>query len=335
MTAAADIWTTSQARGEALKATVQSAVKSAVQSNVQSTVQSTVQGQLTAAAPLMRHSWFRTGGPADLLFEPAGEGDLAAFLQGLPSTTPVTLLGVGSNILVRDGGLRGVVIRLGKAFAGVQIEGNKLQAGAAAMDVHVAKAAAKASLAGLEFLVGIPGTIGGAIAMNAGAYGHEIKDILIKGRAMDRAGALHHFTTSDYDFTYRRSGLPADWIILSATLQAVAGQKDSIQARMTEISTTRQDSQPIGTRTGGSTFKNPDPEISNGRSAWQLIDLAGCRGMRIGDAQISEKHCNFLINHGKATAFDLETLGEAVRKKVLETTGVSLEWEVKIIGEKA
>jgi len=287
-----------------------------------------VRGRLVKKAPLARLSWFRTGGEADVLFEPADEADLVAFLRHLPGDVPLTVIGVGSNLLVRDGGVDGVVLRLGRAFANIVIRGDVVKAGAAAMDVHVAKAAARAGLTGLEFLVGVPGTIGGALRMNAGAYGAEIKDILLHAHAVDRYGHVHELRPEDFDYSYRESAITDGMIILSGAFQGRAGDVDDIGAEMARIMSERQESQPIGTRTGGSTFKNPD-----GMKAWELIDKAGCRGLRVGDAQVSEKHCNFLINHGDASAADIETLGEEVRKRVKEKTGVELEWEIRILGK--
>lgn len=288
-----------------------------------------VRGRVVENAPLARLSWFRTGGPADVLFEPADEEDLVSFLHHLPGDVPITVIGVGSNLLVRDGGVDGVVIRLGRAFAAIDIRGDVVKAGAGAMDVHVARAAQKAGLSGLEFLVGVPGTIGGALPMNAGAYGREIKDILIHAHGVDRYGHQYELGVADFDYEYRHSGENAKKLIFTrASFQAQTGNPDEIRERMDKISTERQESQPIGTRTGGSTFKNPD-----GQRAWELIDEAGCRGLRIGDAQVSEKHCNFLINHGGATAAEIEELGEAVREKVKAETGVTLEWEIRRIGK--
>jgi UDP-N-acetylmuramate dehydrogenase len=289
-----------------------------------------VKGRLVENAPLSRLSWFKTGGPADVLFEPADEADLVSFLRHVPGDIPLTIIGVGSNLLVRDGGVAGVVIRLGRAFSEIDIRADVVKAGAAAMDVHVARAAAKAGLAGLEFMVGVPGTIGGALRMNAGAYGKEIADVLIHAHAVDRYGHVHELRAADFGFGYRTSKAAKDLIFLRASFHTKAGDEAAIVARMNEISAERQESQPIGTRTGGSTFKNPD-----GKKAWELIDAADCRGLRVGDAQVSEKHCNFLINHGAATAEDIETLGEMVRAKVKEKTGVELEWEIAIIGRKA
>ena len=267
-----------------------------------------VRGRLEFDADIAKVTWFRTGGPADVSFRPADEEDLSAFLSGLDPSIAVTVLGIGSNLLIRDGGIRGVVIRLGKG----------------------ALAAAKAGLAGLEFLTGIPGTIGGALRMNAGAYGREIKDILVAARAVDRSGRIHEISAGDMGLTYRHSSAPGDWIFTEARLTGTPGQAADIRAAMDEIDRTRAEAQPLKTRTGGSTFKNPPNE-----KAWQLIDRAGCRGLRIGDAQVSEKHCNFLLNTGQARAADIEALGEEVRRRVLETTGHSLEWEIKRLGEPA
>lgn len=286
-----------------------------------------VKGRLVEDACLARLSWFRTGGNAELLFEPADEDDLVKVLRHLPSSVPITVIGVGSNLLVRDGGVDGLVIRLGRGFSDISMRGNVVAAGAGAMDVHVAKAAAKNGLTGLEFLVGVPGTIGGAVRMNAGAYGREIKDVLKHAHAVDRYGHIVELQPEDLAYSYRHSALDDSMIVLRASFNASIGDEDKILAKMQEISSSRADSQPLGTRTGGSTFKNPD-----GHHAWKLIDEAGCRGMRIGDAQVSEKHCNFLINHGQATATELETLGEKVRAKVKANSGIDLEWEIRMIG---
>ncbi len=290
-----------------------------------------VKGRLVENAPLSRLSWFRTGGPADVLFEPADEADLVSFLRHVPGDVPITVIGVGSNLLVRDGGVEGVVIRLGRAFSQIDVRGDVVKAGAGAMDVHVARAAQKAGLTGLEFMVGVPGTVGGALPMNAGAYGVEIKDVLIHAHGVDRYGHVHELRAADFNFGYRSSNPETKNLIFTrASFQAHTGDPAEILFRMEEISAERQESQPIGTRTGGSTFKNPE-----GKKAWELIDAAGCRGMRIGDAQVSEKHCNFLLNLGSATAAQIEELGEAVRAKVLEKTGVELEWEIRRIGRTA
>jgi len=289
-----------------------------------------VRGRLVEDACLSRLSWFRTGGNAELLFEPADEDDLVKVLRHLPSSVPITIIGVGSNLLVRDGGVEGLVIRLGRGFSEICMRGNVVSAGAGAMDVHVAKAAARNGLTGLEFLVGVPGTIGGAVRMNAGAYGREVKDVLKHAHAVDRYGHIVELQPEDFDYSYRHSALDESMIVLKASFNAAIGEEADILERMREISASRAESQPLGTRTGGSTFKNPD-----GMNAWKLIDEAGCRGMRIGDAQVSEKHCNFLINHGGATAAQLETLGEQVRSAVKDNSGVELEWEIRRIGSPA
>lgn len=288
-----------------------------------------VRGRIAKDANLARLSWFRTGGNADILFEPADENDLVQVLRKTPSTMPITVIGVGSNLLVRDGGVRGMVIRLGRGFSGISARGNVVIAGGGAMDIHVAKFAAKEQLTGLEFLSGIPGTIGGAVKMNAGAYGREVKDCLKHAHAVDRFGHIEELDPEDFDFAYRHSALGDGHIILKAAFYAKPGDETVINATMKDIADARADSQPLGTRTGGSTFKNPAD-----KHAWELIDEAGCRGMSIGDAQVSEKHCNFMINHGAATAADIEKLGEHVRQAVQEKTGVQLEWEIKRIGEK-
>lgn len=287
-----------------------------------------VRGRIVEDANLARLSWFRTGGNAEILFEPADEEDLVSVLRRLPGYVPITVIGVGSNLLVRDGGVEGMVIRLGRGFSAIEMRGNVVSAGAGAMDVHVARAAAKAGLAGLEFMVGVPGTVGGAVRMNAGAYGHEVADVLLHAHAVDRYGHIEELEPQDLGFAYRKSTLPEDMIVLKAAFKVSQGERADIEARMKEISTARAESQPLGTRTGGSTFKNPE-----GMNAWKLVDQAGCRGLRIGDAQVSEKHCNFLINHGAATAQELEELGETVRARVKQETGVNLEWEIRRIGK--
>ncbi len=286
-----------------------------------------VRGRLTANAPLSAITWFRVGGPAEVLFRPEDREDLLAFLAGKPRDVPVTVIGVGSNLLVRDGGIPGVVLRLARGFAEIRVEGEEVEAGAAALDVNVAKVAADAGLAGLEFLVGVPGTIGGAARMNAGAYGSELKDVLLWVEAADGQGRVHRLTPAELQLGYRSSGLPADWVVLKARLQARAGEPAEIQARMAEITAQRGATQPVRSRTGGSTFANPP-----GARAWELIDAAGCRGLRLGGAQVSELHCNFLINTGTATAADLEALGEEVRRRVKRVCGIKLRWEIKVIG---
>jgi UDP-N-acetylmuramate dehydrogenase len=286
-----------------------------------------LRGKLSPNAPLAGLSWFRTGGPAQALFEPADELDLAYFLTQLDPAIPVLTLGLGSNMLVRDGGVEGIVIRLGKPFQEIAVQGPLVRAGAGAPDVKIASAAADAGLAGLAFLRGVPGAIGGALRMNAGAYGAEIKDVFVSCRGVRRNGEFITFSGRDMDFSYRHCGAPADVIFTNAVFAGQAGDKAAILAEMTEITRTRAQTQPVNTRTGGSTFKNPP-----GAKAWELIDKAGCRGLAIGDAQVSELHCNFLINRGAASAADIETLGEAVRARVLETSGISLEWEIKRVG---
>ncbi len=292
-----------------------------------------VRGRLKANVPLSNFTWFRVGGPADVLFMPADADDLAAFLKRLPEDIPVSVIGVGSNLLVRDGGVAGVVIRLGGGLGGITcLPGGRVRAGAAALDVAVAKAAAGAELTGLEFLRGIPGTVGGALRMNAGAYGGEIKDVLIEAVALDRCGERHLLSVAEMGFGYRTSCVPEDFIFIEALFQGRPGKAEEIAARMAAISEARETAQPIKSRTGGSTFKNPDPAVSGGRKAWELIDAAGCRGAVCGDAQVSEQHCNFLINRGGARAADLEKLGERVRSEVAKKTGITLEWEIRRIG---
>lgn len=286
-------------------------------------------GRLTADAALGPQTWFRAGGAAEVLFRPADVEDLAAFMACLPSDVPVTVLGVGSNILVRDGGVKGVVIRLLRGFTGISVEGHEIVAGAGALDLNVALTARDHGLAGLEFLSGIPGTIGGALRMNAGAYEGDVAQVFVSAEAVDRAGKVHAVAADGMGFSYRHSEAPADWIFTAARLRATPGDQLAIARRIAEIDAARTDSQPRS-RTGGSTFVNPP-----GRKAWQLIDQAGCRGLRIGAAQVSEKHCNFLINLGEATAGDIEGLGEEVRRRVQEKTGVQLEWEIRRIGEAA
>jgi UDP-N-acetylmuramate dehydrogenase len=286
-----------------------------------------LRGRLLANQPLNEFTWFRVGGPAQALFMPEDENDLAYALRNLPNDIPVTVIGAGSNLIVRDGGVPGVVIRLGRGFNEVTVEPeNRLRAGAAMLDVMVARAAQKAAIAGLAFLSGIPGTIGGALRMNGGAYGGETKDILIEARGVDRAGNLRSFGNAEMGFAYRHCGVAEDVIFTSALLQGRAGDPAQIAAEMAAIKDKREASQPRN-RTGGSTFKNPP-----GQSAWKLVDEAGCRGLIVGDAQVSELHSNFLINRGHASAADIETLGETVRERVQAHCGVELEWEIKRIG---
>jgi len=286
-----------------------------------------LKGRLQRDAELSKITWFRVGGPAEVMFRPEDLDDLQAFLSAKPVNVPVTVIGVGSNLLVRDGGVPGVVIRLGKGFANIAVQGDRLRAGAAAPDLYVARAARDAGLSGLEFLCGVPGTVGGALRMNAGAYGGEVKDVLCRAWTLDPTGTLHEITNAEMDFGYRHCGVADDWIFTETEFEGIPGDKAAISARMEEIGETRMDSQPVRSRTGGSTFANPE-----GDKAWRLIDAAGCRGLRMGGAMVSEQHCNFLINTGGATAADLEALGEEVRRRVRETSGVELRWEIRRIG---
>ena len=295
-----------------------------------------VRGKLEASVTLAPFTWFRVGGPAEVLFQPADEADLADFLRLCPADIPILAVGVGSNLIVRDGGVPGVVIRLSpRGFGQISTDGLQVTAGAACLDASVAKRAAEAGIAGLEFYRGVPGTIGGALRMNAGCYDSETKDVLVSCVAYDRAGQRHEFSCADMGFTYRHTTAPADLIFVSATFQGTAGDPAEILARMDAITQKREQSQPIRDKTGGSTFKNPDPVQSGGRKSWQVIDAAGLRGYQIGGAQMSEKHCNFMINTGTATAKDLEALGEHVIQQVKATQGVDLHWEIKRIGSKS
>ena len=286
-----------------------------------------LRGRLLPDEPLAPLTWFRVGGPAQVLFVPEDEADLAYFLSNVPADVPVTVVGLGSNLIVRDGGVPGVVIRLGRGFSDIKVEGERIRAGAAVPDVRVAQAAQKAGLAGLAFLRGIPGAIGGALRMNGGAYGRETKDALVEARGVDRSGKVRVFANGDMHYTYRHCGAPDDIIFTEALFQGTPGDPAAIAAEMDKITESREATQPIKSRTGGSTFKNPP-----GYKAWQLVDAAGCRGLIVGDAQVSQLHCNFLINRGNATAADIESLGETVRKRVKENSGVELEWEIKRIG---
>jgi UDP-N-acetylmuramate dehydrogenase len=290
---------------------------------------SAVRGRLTPDAPLDAITWFRVGGPADLLFQPADEADLSSFLKNLPADVPVTVVGVGSNLLVREAGVRGVVIRLSaKGFGeAVAIGGDRIRAGAATPDKRVAAVALEAGIGGFHFYHGIPGAIGGALRMNAGANGVETRERVVSVRAIDRAGEVHDLSNAQMGYAYRHSSAPKDLIFVSAEFKGFAQDRDAIRAAMDAVQTHRETVQPIREKTGGSTFKNPD-----GTSAWKEIDKAGCRGLMIGGAQVSPMHCNFLINTGTATAYDLELLGETVRARVLETSGIRLEWEIKRIG---
>ncbi|HEY1545492.1 MAG TPA: UDP-N-acetylmuramate dehydrogenase [Xanthobacteraceae bacterium] len=287
-----------------------------------------LRGRLLANQSLAELTWFRVGGPAQVLFMPEDESDLAYFLGALAHDIPVTVIGLGSNLIVRDGGVAGVVVRLGRGFSGTTIEaGSRVRAGAAVPDVRAAKAAQEAGIAGLAFLRGIPGAIGGALRMNGGAYGGETKDILVEARGVDRSGRVRVFADAEMHYTYRHCGAPEDIIFTQALFQGRPGDAAMIAAEMDKITSSREATQPIKSRTGGSTFKNPP-----GHKAWQLIDAAGCRGLVRGDAQVSEMHCNFLINRGNASAADIEALGEDVRRRVRDASGVDLEWEIKRVG---
>ena len=288
-----------------------------------------LRGRLASGTMLAGITWFRVGGPADVLFAPADEADLVYFLKHLATDIPVTVIGLGSNLLVRDGGIRGVVIRLGRGFADMKAEpDHRLRAGTAVPDVKVARAAADAGIAGLAFYRGIPGSIGGALRMNAGAHGRETTDVLIGARAVDRQGNIHVLSHTDMGFTYRHCAVPPDWVFTEALFQGTPGVSADILKEMDEVAAYREANQPIKDRTGGSTFKNPP-----GNSSWKLIDAAGCRGMKIGGAKVSGMHCNFLINEAAAKASDIERLGETVRAKVKANSGVQLEWEIIRLGE--
>jgi UDP-N-acetylmuramate dehydrogenase len=287
-----------------------------------------LRGRLMANQPLAELTWFRVGGPAQALFVPEDEADLAYLLGNLPPDIPVTVIGLGSNLIVRDGGVPGVVIRLGRGFGEVKVEDDaRIRAGAAVPDVKISRVAQEAGIAGLAFFRGIPGAVGGALRMNGGAYGRETKDALVEVRGIDRQGRVHVLSNRDMHYSYRYCGAPDDIIFTQALFQGTPGDAAAIAAEMEKITESREATQPIKSRTGGSTFKNPP-----GQKAWQLIDAAGCRGLKLGDAQVSEMHCNFLINLGRASAADIETLGETVRERVRNRSGVELEWEIKRIG---
>ena len=291
-----------------------------------------VRGKLRENVGLAPYSWFRVGGPAQVLFMPKDEADLALFLPQVPKNIPVQVLGVASNTLVRDGGVPGITIRLGPAFAKVEKEGENIRVGAACLDNVLAKKAAKFGLSGLEFYAGIPGTIGGALRMNAGCYHSETKDVLRECVALDRRGQRRVLSVEDMAYSYRHCGASSDLIFVEAVFKAKPDLPENILTRMQQITQAREKSQPIKEKTGGSTFKNPDKVLSHGRGAWQVIDAAGGRGLKVGGAQMSEKHCNFMINTGKATGHDLEALGETIRALVLKTQNVDLQWEIRRIG---
>jgi UDP-N-acetylmuramate dehydrogenase len=290
-----------------------------------------LRGKLKSGAMLADLTWFRVGGPAEILYSPADEADLAYVVKTIPQDIPVTVIGLGSNLLVRDGGIEGVVIRLGKGFGDIEVEdGQRLRAGAAVPDVKVARAAADAGISGLSFYRGIPGCVGGALRMNGGAHGKETKEVVIEVRAVDRQGNIHVLLVDELHYSYRHCGAPEDFIFTEALFQGEPGEPEKILAEMDDVAAYRESAQPIKSRTGGSTFKNPP-----GKKAWQLIDAAGCRGFRIGEAHVSEMHCNFLINDANATGAEIEELGETVRARVKETSGVDLEWEIKRLGVPA
>ena len=287
-------------------------------------------GRLKEREQLAPMTWFRVGGPAEFLLRPANVDDLCHFLRDLPLEMPVMVIGAASNLIVRDGGINGVVIKLARGFGEVEIEADGLIAGAAALDITVSEHAAAAGLAGLEFLSGIPGTIGGAVAMNAGAYGGDMADVLDWAEVVTRSGDIRRVSVQELGLSYRHSSLPADTVVVRARLRAHPGEPSLIAAKMAEIKAKREATQPVRARTGGSTFANPE-----GQRAWELVDAAGCRGLRRGQAQVSELHCNFLLNLGGASAADLEGLGEEVRRRVKQKSGVALQWEIKRIGVPA
>ncbi|MCY3981349.1 MAG: UDP-N-acetylmuramate dehydrogenase [Alphaproteobacteria bacterium] len=288
-----------------------------------------IRGRISASAPLDRIAWFGVGGPAEAMARPVDRTDLEALLAQLPHDVPLTVLGVTSNTLIRDGGVEGLVMRLGRGFAGIRAEGETIVAGGAALCTNVARAAADAGIGGLEFLSGIPGTVGGALAMNAGAYGRETADVLLDADVMMRRVSIERFVNDDFAFRYRGNDLDRDCIFLSARFQGAGRPSEAVRTDMAEIASAREASQPIRTRTGGSTFRNPA-----GARAWELIDQAGCRGLRRGGAMVSEMHCNFLVNTGSASAADLEDLGEDVRARVCAATGINLDWEIERIGRR-
>jgi UDP-N-acetylmuramate dehydrogenase len=287
-----------------------------------------LRGRLEANRPMADITWFRVGGPAQILFSPADEADLSYFLRMIDGDLPVTVVGVGSNLLVRDGGIPGIVIRLGRGFSQAEPEADyRMRVGTAVPDMRLAQAAAKAGIARLAFYRGIPGTVGGALRMNAGAHGAETKDVLIEARAVDRAGRIHTLSLADLAYSYRHCGAPEDLIFTEALYQGEPGDPEEITRAMQEVADYRETHQPTKARTGGSTFKNPP-----GNSSWKLIDAAGLRGFRVGGAHVSEKHCNFLINDGEASAEDIERLGETIRARVKAASGTLLEWEIKRLG---
>ena len=289
-----------------------------------------VRGKLTANAPLAPLVWFKSGGTAEYLFEPADEEDLVSFLRDLDPDVPVMALGLGSNLIVRDGGVPGVVVRLGKVFSRIQqLDETTLRCGGGASGILVSSTARDHGIAGLEFLRGIPGTVGGFVRMNGGAYGREVQDILVEARVVLRDGSVENWPLARLGYTYRHSEVPDGAVVVEATFRGMPGMPEAIGAEMDVIARAREESQPLRSRTGGSTFKNPD-----GHKAWVLVDAAGCRGLTMGGAQVSEKHCNFLLNLGSATSADIEALGEEVRRRVLANSGITLEWEIQRVGRE-
>lgn len=310
----------------------------------------TIRGTYTENAALGAVGWFRAGGTADVLYKPADVDDLSSFLKNCPRDVPVTPLGLLSNTIIRDGGLRGVVIRMGREFAGIEQRGDDIHVGAAILDVNVARQAAEWGRSGLEFLIGIPGSIGGALRMNAGAVGGafrdaygqtSMKDVTVTATAIDRAGVMHTVTPDQMHMTYRHNDAPADWIFTSAILRTTPDDPAAIEARLADLKAKREAAQPVKSRTGGSTFANPTPaelsaaNLPENTRCWQLIDRVSGRGLRQGGAQMSEHHCNFMINTGTATSYDLELLGETIRRRVFDETGITLRWEIKRIGDFA
>ncbi len=298
-----------------------------------------VQGRYSENAPLGLKSWFACGGNAEILFKPKDKEDLQIFLQNCPEHIPISIFGAMSNVIIRDGGIKGVVIRLGREFSSIKIEDDIVNAGALALDANVAIKTAEAGLGGLEFFSGIPGSIGGALKMNAGCYGVETKDVLVECEAIDGKGNSHILMPENMNMTYRHTQIPDDYIFLSAKFKGVKETPDIVQNRITEIKNKREDAQPIREKTGGSTFANPSAndlegaELATDTKVWQLIDKIGGRGLTIGGAQMSEKHCNFMLNTGDASASDLENLGEEIKNRVLERFGITLRWEIKRVGE--
>lgn len=286
-----------------------------------------VRGRYLFNVPLAPTTWFRVGGPAQVTFKPADVQDLCFFLQNRPKILPLHIIGVGSNLLVRDGGVEGIVVRLGQGFTNVHVNETTIDVGAAVLDRNVADLACKEGISGFEFLCGIPGTIGGALRMNAGAYGSDISQVLLYAFAVDPEGSIHRLTPKELNLEYRHCGLPKDWIFIGARLKGEVGDAKEIEKKISTFLAKREETQPVKSRTGGSTFANPE-----GKKAWELIEMAGCRGLKKGDAMVSDLHCNFLMNMGNATAADIEALGEEVRQRVLKTTGIDLRWEIERIG---